>query len=109
MNHRMRAADLVPGRVYLSPSGRLCRFDPPCENGLSRTCYLFTYLSKRGDRLVDDGFALSASNATAIAKMTEAPLTVPVFTARKFSTDEARNSSNCCGLLSPTTKERSDE
>jgi hypothetical protein len=50
----------VPGRVYFSPSGRLCRLDPPAENGLSRTCYLFTYLSRRGDRLVDDGFALNA-------------------------------------------------
>jgi hypothetical protein len=77
----LRAADLVPGRIYFSPSGRLCRFDEPAENGLSRTCYLFTYLSQRGDRLVEDGFALSTSNAAAIAKMSEAPITVPVFTS----------------------------
>ena len=77
----LRAADLVPGRVYFSPSGRLCRFDEPSDNGLSRTCYLFTYLSQRGDRAIEDGFALSASNSTALAAMSEAPIVVPVFTS----------------------------
>lgn len=77
----LRAADLVPGRVYFSPSGRLCRFDPPTDSGISCTCYLFTYLSKRGDRLVDDGFSLNAENSAAIASMREAPLAIPVFTA----------------------------
>jgi len=90
----LRAADLVPGRVYFSPSGRLCRFDEPADVGLSRTCYLFTYLSQRGDRAIEDGSALNAANATAIAKMVEAPIVVPVFTSGKFSTNEARNSSN---------------
>ena len=75
------AADLVPGRIYFSPSGRLCRFDEPADVGLSRTCYLFTYLSQRGDRAIEDGFALSTSNAFTLAAMSEAPIVVPIFTA----------------------------
>jgi hypothetical protein len=73
----LRAADLVPGRVYFSPSGRLCRLDPAAEHGLARSCYLFTYLSRRGDRLVEDGFALNAGNIRAIAAMREAQIMPP--------------------------------
>jgi hypothetical protein len=78
----LRASDLVPGRTYLSPSGRLCRLLEPNGNGLSRTSYLFEYLSKRkGRQDDDDGFALLASNAIAIAAMQEV-LVEATFNAR---------------------------
>lgn len=77
----LRAADLVPGRLYVSPSGRLCTLQPPNDNGISRTSYLFRYLTRRGTASEEDGFNLSATNATAIAALREAPVD-PVFAAR---------------------------
>lgn len=67
----LRAADLVPGRVYLSPTGRRCMLLQPAENGLSRTSYLFAYLTRTGRPSEDDGFAINAGNARAIAAMQE--------------------------------------
>lgn len=37
----LRACDLRPGHVYLSPTGRRCLLLQPADSGLSRTSYLF--------------------------------------------------------------------
>lgn len=65
----LRAADLVPGRMYFSPSGRLCRLLPP--NPQRATQYTFVYLSRRGDREIDDHFSLLATNSQAIERMSQ--------------------------------------
>ena len=65
----LRAADLVPGNLYYSPSGQLCMLLQPAENGISRTSYLFAYITRTGKLNRDEGFALSAANAKAIAAM----------------------------------------
>lgn len=67
----LRAADLVPGRLYLSPSGRTCMLLQPQDSGLSRTTFLFAYLNRSGRPTRDDGFNLSAGNARAIAALRE--------------------------------------
>ena len=67
----LRAADLRPGEVYLSPRGRKCLLLQPADNGISRTSYLFAYIARNGRASEDDGFALSASNAVAIAALKE--------------------------------------
>jgi hypothetical protein len=67
----LRAGDLRPGNVYLSPSGRKCLLLQPTESGLSRTSYLFAYIARNGKAAEDDGFSLSASNAHAIAALKE--------------------------------------
>lgn len=67
----LRAADLRPGNVYLSPTGRKCLLLQPAESGLSRNSYLFAYITRNGRASEDDGFALSANNAQAIAALRE--------------------------------------
>jgi hypothetical protein len=42
------------------------------ESGLSRAAYLFAYVTRSGKPSVDEGFAISANNDTAIAAMREA-------------------------------------
>jgi hypothetical protein len=67
----LRAADLVPGRTYRSPSGRLCRLlEPPAQGPLSY-CYSFVYLSRDGQRQIDDHFVIKQSNAATIAALRE--------------------------------------
>jgi hypothetical protein len=61
--------DLVPGRTYLSPSGRLCRLQEPTPN--RPNTIRFVYLSRRGDREIDDGFDLMTTNAVSIGRMQE--------------------------------------
>jgi hypothetical protein len=77
MSRPLRAADLVPGRVYLSPSGRLCRLLPADQFGIGSTAYTFGYLSRS-----DDTFAISADNVRALAAMREAPTPQAEFAAR---------------------------
>lgn len=84
----LRASDLVYGQCYYSPSGRLCMLLAPSENGLSRTSYLFSYLTRTGKTSQDEGFAISADNARAIAAMRRVdeispPLRIPRFTAAR--------------------------
>lgn len=67
----LRACDLRPGHVYLSPTGRRCLLLQPADSGLSRTSYLFAYLTRTGRASEDDGFALSANNTRAIAALQE--------------------------------------
>lgn len=67
----LRACDLVPGTVYLSPTGRKCMLLAPQENGISRTAYLFAYLTRTGRTSEDDGFAINTGNAQAIAALRE--------------------------------------
>jgi hypothetical protein len=67
----LRACDLVPGRVYLSPTGRKCMLLAPQENGISRTSYLFAYITRTGKCSDDDGFAINAVNGTAIGALRE--------------------------------------
>lgn len=67
----LRACDLRPGHVYLSPTGRRCLLLQPADSGLSRTSYLFAYLTRTGRASADDGFALSANNTRAIAALQE--------------------------------------
>jgi len=73
-----RACDLVPDRIYLSPSGRLCKLLP--TNHKNPGNLTFVYLSRRGDREIDDHFTLLASNAFAISRITDAQI-VPVESA----------------------------
>lgn len=79
----LRASDLVPGSLYFSPTGRLCMLLQPQENGISRTSYLFAYMTKNRRPSEDEGFAIKAENALAIAAMRPAgenpPMTIPVF------------------------------
>jgi hypothetical protein len=72
MKTPLRARDLRPGSLYLSPTGRLCMLLDAAESGLSRTAYLFAYVTRTGKPSVDDGFAISANNDIAIAAMREA-------------------------------------
>lgn len=65
----LRAAALKPGTVYLSPTGRRCLLLEPAESGLARNNYLFAYITRNGRASEDDGFALSAANAHAIAAL----------------------------------------
>lgn len=65
----LRAADLKPGTVYLSPAGRKCMLLQPADSGLARSNYLFAYITRTGRASDDDGFALSVSNAGAIAAL----------------------------------------
>jgi hypothetical protein len=67
----LRAGDLRPGNVYLSPSGRKCLLLQPTESGLSRTSYLFAYITRNGKASEGDGFALSTNNAQTIAALRE--------------------------------------
>jgi hypothetical protein len=67
----LRAGDLRPGNVYLSPSGRKCLLLQPADNGISRTSYLFAYITRTGKASEDDGFALAANNAQTIAALRE--------------------------------------
>lgn len=79
----LRAADLKPGDVYYSPTGRLCMLLQPAGSGLSRSCYLSASLTKNRRPSDDEGFAISAANSQTIAAMRPAelggPITVPVF------------------------------
>lgn len=67
----LRAADLMPGTVYLSPTGRKCLLLQPAASGIGCNTYLFAYITRNGRASEDDGFALSASNARAIAALKE--------------------------------------
>jgi hypothetical protein len=82
----LRAADLEPGACYYSPTGRLCMLLQPQTQGISRTSYLFAYLTKNRNPSEDEGFALNCENATAIAAMRPAtlggPITIPVSYSR---------------------------
>jgi hypothetical protein len=71
MSRPLKAGDLVPGRIYYSPTGRLCRLLETSE-GISRMAYSFMYLSQ-GRYVQDDGFNLLATNDRAIAALREAP------------------------------------
>ena len=83
MTRPLCPADLVPGRMYFSPSGRLCVMQQPGESGLGCNSFMFAYVSARtGREKADDGFWLSAENARAIATMREAPIVQPEFAAR---------------------------
>jgi hypothetical protein len=68
----LRARDLRPGSLYYSPTGKLCMLLAASESGLSRAAYLFAYVTRSGKPSVDEGFAISANNDTAIAAMREA-------------------------------------
>lgn len=69
---KLKACDLVYGREYFSPSGRRVRLLHPKPNGISNTAYIFEYVRLPGQEVrADDGFPLSACNATAIAAMIE--------------------------------------
>lgn len=72
----LRACDLRPGSLYISPTGRLCMLLEPNSNGLSRTSYLFAYMNKSARRPSDEGFAINAHNAKAIAALREVGETV---------------------------------
>jgi hypothetical protein len=78
----MRACDLVAGGRYYSPLGKLCMLLAPAANGLSRSAYLFAYLTKTG-KPGDEGFAINADNTRAIAAMRDAgvnpPMTITVY------------------------------
>jgi hypothetical protein len=67
----LRAADLKPGTVYLSPTGRRCLLLQPAASGIGCNTYLFAYITRNGRASEDDGFALSAGNARAIAALKE--------------------------------------
>jgi len=67
----MRAADLKPGSLYWSPSGRRVKLMPIKDNGITRTAYLFHYVNAWGV-VQEDGFAISASNSVSIAALREA-------------------------------------
>lgn len=67
----LRAADLRPGAVYLSPSGRKCLLLQSAEHGIACNSYLFAYLTRSGKPSENDGFALSCANAKAIAALQE--------------------------------------
>lgn len=77
MSCPLRASDLVPGRIYLSPSGRLCRLLPLGQMGIGSTCYSFAYLSRAGDE-----FSINVNNVKAIAAMREAPAPSPEYAMR---------------------------
>lgn len=67
----LKAADLVPGRLYLSPTGRKCMLLAPTGAGISCTSFLFAYITRTGRASEDEGFALSAANGRAIAALRE--------------------------------------
>lgn len=80
MTRPMRPADLVPGRMYFSPSGRLCVLQS--HSGNHKTL-LFVYVSKRTGRPnADDSFALDPEAFHMISCMREAPIVQPEFAAR---------------------------
>ena len=63
--------DLVPGRIYRSPSGRLCKLKPPTLRGEPRYMLVFSYLDKTGQREIADQFSLDLRNTKAIAALRE--------------------------------------
>jgi hypothetical protein len=72
---KFTAADLVPGNLYLSPSGRLCVLCPmPRMGPNSDGVYSFDYITRDGKPAKDEGFRLSPNNLLAISKMREADL-----------------------------------
>lgn len=69
---KLRASDLIPGRRYITPTGKVAELMPPNDNGISRTSFVFVYALEYGKQDKDNGFAIRADNATAIAAMREA-------------------------------------
>lgn len=68
----LRFVDLVVGRTYMSPSGRLCRLLPyPTEGQGKRSSLVFEYVDQPGQREKDPQFHISVNNLTAIAAMRE--------------------------------------
>ena len=66
----LRACDLVPGRNYISPSGRKVRLLPSADYGIGTSCYAFAYLTPWG-KPGKEGFYLNANNAAAIGALKE--------------------------------------
>ena len=70
----LRINDMAEGRIYVSPSGRLCKLVEYRRSGHYQGMLFFSYLSKGGNRTTEDGFRLSEDNAQALAAMREAPV-----------------------------------
>jgi len=68
---KLRACDLIPGRLYWSLLGFKCRYMEPQRNGISNTQYIFAYLTSTGRPSLDDGFALSVNNTHTIGALRE--------------------------------------
>ena len=67
---KLRAADLVPGRLYIAPSGRVCRLVRMAAYG---TALEFAYVNLGGDARTEECFQLHEANRSAIAAMREFP------------------------------------
>jgi len=63
---KMRACDFVLGRMYFSPSGRLCKLVEHSKSHLK-----FAYLSRSKGRVMKDEFILSRENEKTISAMSE--------------------------------------
>jgi hypothetical protein len=69
---KLRASDLIPGRRYITPTGKMAQLCFPKDNGISRTSFVFVYMQAYGQQDKENGFAIRADNATAIAALREA-------------------------------------
>ena len=67
----LRAGDLKPGSIYISPTGRRCVLLESSGFGIACTSLVFRYVTRTGRASWDEGFALSAQNAQAIAALRE--------------------------------------
>jgi len=66
----LRFVDLVVGRHYLSPSGRLCRMLAWTENG-RRNAIVFEYCDERAKKEREPIFHLAIDNLKAVEAMRE--------------------------------------
>ena len=64
----LRACDLVVGRRYISPSGRLCVLEASSQYGAHSDEYVFSYVSDQRDT-----FSISDGNLKAISAFKVAP------------------------------------
>ena len=67
----LRFVDLVVGKTYLSPSGRLCRMLPMPEGRGKRSSIVFEYCDQLAARERDPQFHISIDNLLAIECMRE--------------------------------------
>ena len=70
----MTGPDMVEGRTYFAPSGRLCKLLPKTVSMRMD----FAYLSRREQRQIEDGFSLMSTNAVTLGAFRAADI-VPRF------------------------------